>query len=1142
MEGGGGGKDARFGGRAEEAELEMEDLEQATITDQPGAGRRVSATREDGVEIVEEEEEVQEERHKDGEEEEEEVEVEEEREELFRSGTGSSSMWNTRRRTDFVDVLEKRKELFKRGGQSSSSFAWGEILQKSVSDISSLRQSLRESFDGGSGPSPLRATGEVKFKLRSDHSSDDDDDLYAEHDGHLTDLYSDADTDVEQGTQGGGPDAGLRRSQSQLRTPMSAAAAARLLPSIDERLPLLMRTKRKGSSAMSKAKASDSEDSDASTSSSFSEFSPYASGSSIPASPRMSGAHMRTSLNIAGDDLYGSRVSFSPGAGGLHDTTTLAEMRRRLPPIFTISTEAVEFDFKAGKPYGRYKQRRITRPRSQTLRQSTTSSFGSGMGISPRSPVVKKLPKWSQTVYSQLSDCWLMLANQHRFLWLFLPLLGLLCGLLGGMLDLVVDLGRAAHYYVGENLVADYYAQYGLWTLYLLVFAGASMAFIRINPAAQGSGVPELKSILSGVQLNNFLAPSIFLAKLGSMTAAAAGGLILSKGGPFIHLCALVAHFLCQLPLFTLINQSKTMHKVMLAVGCGMGIAADVNVPIGGVLFSIEVTSTYFPVRNYFYSFYCAVVASIANRFLTGSPYVLSTELPRESWVWAELGFHALLGVIGGVLGAIFVWVFGNVIIGRRWLVAQADDGKGSTWKRVLFYISHPYTYGVFVALYTALLTFPGNFRFLSLGTNDAMKDLSHVGPLNDLGEHATDWLALPFYVSLALFVFSRFSGTVLAATMPISCGVFGPCLVMGMGMGRAVGEYLHDMFPAGLAYFDQDLSYTIIPATYAITGAAAFSAGVTHTLSTAVIVLEMSGQLNLVAPIMVAVSISVAVSRMLSVNYYDKIAILRNLPFLPDLDASVYEVTAGEIMETNVPFVLQHATPKEVASLLSKNKDANVFPVVNSKEVMTLKGYVERRELTNYLLQCFQIVVNALNESQDVDDENAAVTRRAGRGLAASMAPFSAWDDIRQARKGQLGRRGSNIGSKPYGTFDQRRRSTGTKSGRRSTTEQVITLTEAELLSKFKLFEEDDAGLTPEERKSLPAIPHTPLPIQIVDILPLTEIHMLFITFRLTEGYVTSNGSLVGVINRDTLKHAIETFSNGPMTALRKLCKFYAR
>ncbi len=39
-------------------------------------------------------------------------------------------------------------------------------------------------------------------------------------------------------------------------------------------------------------------------------------------------------------------------------------------------------------------------------------------------------------------------------------------------------------------------------------------------------------------------------------------GLILSKGGPFIHLCALVAHFLCQLPLFTLINQARCMPPI----------------------------------------------------------------------------------------------------------------------------------------------------------------------------------------------------------------------------------------------------------------------------------------------------------------------------------------------------------------------------------------------------------------------------------------------------------------------------------------------------------------------------------------------------------------------------------------------------
>jgi hypothetical protein len=229
-------------------------------------------------------------------------------------------MWNTRRRTDLVDVLERRKELFKRGGQASSSFAWGDILQKSVTDISSLRQTLRESIDlGAGGPSSMRATGEVKFRLRRDDNSDDDDedddDLEDEPDGHLTDLNSDDDGDGEDVELGdvrssGGGNAGMR--SSQLRTSMSGAAAARLLPSVDERLPLLVRTKRKGS-AMNKAKASDSEDSDASMMSS-SSFSPYASSSSLPGSPRMSGTHSRTSLNSAGADLYeSSRVSFSPG-------------------------------------------------------------------------------------------------------------------------------------------------------------------------------------------------------------------------------------------------------------------------------------------------------------------------------------------------------------------------------------------------------------------------------------------------------------------------------------------------------------------------------------------------------------------------------------------------------------------------------------------------------------------------------------------------------------------------------------------------------------------------------------------------------------------------------------------------------------
>lgn len=39
------------------------------------------------------------------------------------------------------------------------------------------------------------------------------------------------------------------------------------------------------------------------------------------------------------------------------------------------------------------------------------------------------------------------------------------------------------------------------------------------------------------------------------------------------------------------------------------------------------------------------------------------------------------------------------------------------------------------------------------------------------------------------------------------------------MVLGRMFGEYLKEIYPNGLAYFDHDLSFSIIPATYALAG-----------------------------------------------------------------------------------------------------------------------------------------------------------------------------------------------------------------------------------------------------------------------------------------------------------------------------------
>jgi len=146
-------------------------------------------------------------------------------------------------------------------------------------------------------------------------------------------------------------------------------------------------------------------------------------------------------------------------SGATRNPAVLAEMRRRLPPIFTISTEAVEFDFKEGETYGRYQQRRITRPRASSPRQTSVArppskqppskcvflpcslpSRGSPLIDSLTARPCRKRPriKWLEKLLGQLSDCWVLLVNQERFLWLFLPVLGILCGFLGSLIDFVI--------------------------------------------------------------------------------------------------------------------------------------------------------------------------------------------------------------------------------------------------------------------------------------------------------------------------------------------------------------------------------------------------------------------------------------------------------------------------------------------------------------------------------------------------------------------------------------------------------------------------------------------------------------------------------------------------------------------------------
>uniref|UniRef100_A0A3B5ADC5 Uncharacterized protein n=1 Tax=Stegastes partitus TaxID=144197 RepID=A0A3B5ADC5_9TELE len=59
-------------------------------------------------------------------------------------------------------------------------------------------------------------------------------------------------------------------------------------------------------------------------------------------------------------------------------------------------------------------------------------------------------------------------------------------------------------------------------------------------------------------------------------------------------------------------------------------------------------------------------------------------------------------------------------------------------------------------------------------------------------------------------------------------------------------------LFPHGIVF--DGILYRIIPGGYAVIGAAALTGAVTHTVSTAVICFELTGQISHILPMMVAV------------------------------------------------------------------------------------------------------------------------------------------------------------------------------------------------------------------------------------------------------------------------------------------------
>jgi chloride channel 3/4/5 len=127
-------------------------------------------------------------------------------------------------------------------------------------------------------------------------------------------------------------------------------------------------------------------------------------------------------------------------------------------------------------------------------------------------------------------------------------------------------------------------------------------------PAA-GSGVAEVKVILSGFVLHGYLGLRTLVLKTLALILAISSGLSLGKEGPFVHIASCIGNICCR--IFAKYHKNDGKRREVLSASSSSGVAVAFGAPIGGVLFGLEEVRYVIP----FVSVFNCLSPSIGNLY-----------------------------------------------------------------------------------------------------------------------------------------------------------------------------------------------------------------------------------------------------------------------------------------------------------------------------------------------------------------------------------------------------------------------------------------------------------------------------------------------------------------------------------------------
>jgi chloride channel 2 len=253
------------------------------------------------------------------------------------------------------------------------------------------------------------------------------------------------------------------------------------------------------------------------------------------------------------------------------------------------------------------------------------------------------------------------------------------------------------------------------------------------------------------------------------------------------------------------------------------------------------------------------------------------------------------------------------------------------------------------VGLVTAAATFC--ITFMQTPDRVILKQFFEQAPLSNHTD-TTNWGEPNETFNLMVFVIVKFILMVITISSPICSGVFYPTFLLGAGFGRLYGHILKLI-----------IGEQIREASYAIIGAACVVSSVTRTVSVAMILFELNGELNYMIPVLFAVVIAYAISNNLSNSIFDVLLDMKDLPYLPGLrDIELYNQTAGDIMNTKFLYLTKQSRLKDIAVLLqSLGSRSKSIPVVESEDDKVLVYTVQAQSLRKYLFSCYSQISDEL-------------------------------------------------------------------------------------------------------------------------------------------------------------------------------------